>query len=350
MRGIGRFAYEVLAGFARRAPELDYTFLQVPDRPAPRLPKGVTGQALTYPARIPEQLRGYTDAVVLQSLLGSVRADLYYSPEYGLPRSSPMPAVITVHDLIPWVLPHPSYVRQRVRWAIQRRLLPRASRLLCDSRATQSSLVARLGVEEARSRVIYPGVSETFFVQPPAADLTTMRERFGQDFALFVGECDWRKRPEHALAAIAPTDRRLLIIGPNDRHAQRLRRLADRAGVGSRVTLAGFVSDRELVAAYAVARVLLFPSRYEGFGLPLLEGAAMGLPAIAYRNSSIPEAAGEGARLIDDGDLRQFVAEASSVMAGTKPGIDPEIGRARAREFTWDRTADQMLAAFADVA
>jgi len=182
--------------------------------------------------------------------------------------------VVTVHDQIPWVLRHASYLRQRLRWAPQRRLLSHAARLLCDSQAPRATLLAGLPVDASRTRVVYPGVDEAFFTTPPAADVTTMRERYGPRFALFVGECDWRKRPEHALAVIAATDARLLIVGANARHASRLHRLAAEAGVSDRVSVAGFVSDRELLAAYAAASVLLFPSRYEGFGLPLLEAAA----------------------------------------------------------------------------
>jgi glycosyltransferase involved in cell wall biosynthesis len=198
--------------------------------------------------------------------------------------------------------------------------------------------------------VIYPGVSETFFIAPPEADVMTTRQRYGPRYALFVGESDWRKRPEHALAAIASTDARLLIVGPNERHAARIHRLAARAGVTGRVTLAGYVSDRDLVAAYAGASVLLFPSRYEGFGLPLLEAAAVGVPAVAYANSSIPEAAGEGTRLIPDGDEVRFVGEARAIVNGTGTLPDPQAARARARQFSWDRTADQMLRAFRELA
>ena len=348
-RGIGRFAYEVLAALYRRAPDLQYTFLQVSGGTPPRLPKGVNGRTLSYPGRVPEQLRGLADALILRGLLAKAAGDLYYSPEYGLPSSSPIPAVVTVHDLIPWVLRHPSYLRQRIRWGMQRRLLGRAARLLCDSKSTRLQLMAKVHVEAARTLVIYPGVSQTFFATPPAADVKTIRSRYGQGFALFVGECDWRKRPEHALAAIAPTDRRLLIVGPNQRHAARLRRLATQAGVSDRVTVAGMLTDRELVAAYASASVLLFPSRYEGFGLPLLEAAAMGVPAVAYNNSSIPEAAGEGTHLVEEGDLRQFVGEAVGIIKRSRPAGDPAKAKARAREFTWDRTAEQMLNAFTQV-
>ncbi len=350
-RGIGRYVFELLASLARCQPALRFTFLRMRGQPPPRLPAGVSGGWLFYPLPFPEQLRGYADALVLPRLLSRVAADAYHSPEYGLPAKSSVPLVVSVHDLIPWVVPHRSYLRQRVRWFPQVRLLKRARVAACDSDFTRRMLIARHRIDPARTRVVYPGINPAFFGRPDADDVRSIQARFGSGFALLVGECDWRKRPEHAVAAIASMPRlRLVIVGPNRRHTARIGRLAQAAGASDRVTVAGVLTDGELLAAYASACLLLFPSRYEGFGMPVLEAAAVGLPVVAYANSALPEVCGGSLELVPEGDLEAFTARAHTIAANPDGTWDGAAARTRAQAFTWERAAGEVFRIYQEIA
>jgi len=342
-RGIGRYAFELIAALARRAPDVEFTFLRDPRARQPRLPEGVPRRWLNFPISAPEQLRGYLDALWLPRLLARAPIDLYHSPEYGQPLRSRTPVVVSVHDLIPWIVRHPSYLRQRARWGLQVRLLARAHRLVCDSHATREALLAGRNVDAARTRVVYPGISSFLRERPAPEQMDAIRRRFGGHFALMVGECDWRKRAELAIAAVAQCGDpalRLVVVGPNRRHAPRLRRQASAAGMSERFALAGPISDAELLAAYTTARMLLFPSSYEGFGLPALEALATGLPVVAYDNSAIPEVLGEDAGLLPDGDLDAFVARVRAILADPGRRWNGPHSMERARAFTWGKTAE----------
>jgi O-antigen biosynthesis alpha-1,3-rhamnosyltransferase len=107
------------------------------------------------------------------------------------------------------------------------------------------------------------------------------------------------------------------------------------------VRLAGFVTDNELAALYGIATLLVFPSLYEGFGLPVLEAMQAGLPVVAGNNSSIPEVAGEAAVLLPDNDVKMWVREiADLVKSHDRLAILRELGMAQARKFSWKRTAE----------
>jgi glycosyltransferase involved in cell wall biosynthesis len=263
-----------------------------------------------------------------------------------MPWRSPVPTLVSVHDLIPWTVRHRSYLRQRARWALQVRLLRRADRLLCNSAHTRAVILERLHVEPGRASVVYPGVGETFMRPAPADGVEALKRRFAS-FVLMVGECDWRKRPEHAIATLARLGEplRLVITGPNQRHEPRLRAMAATHGVADRLELPGVLPDAELASAYAAARLLLFPSRAEGFGLPVLEAAAQRLAVVAYANTALPETCGDALPLVTDGDLDAFQARAQE-MLDHRDDQAIEAGAARAVSFTWERTAEQVLKSY----
>ena len=342
-RGIGRYAAELLGGLARTGPELEFVFIVRAGEPPPQ---GLRGRFLSLPLRLPERLQGYGDALLLGRILAQTGARAYHSVEYGMPWRSPLSTLVSVHDLVPWTVPHRSYLRQRARWGLQVRLLGRADRLLCNSAHTRESILGRLHVEPGRATVVYPGVAEAFMRPAPVAGVEAMRRRFGS-FLLMVGECDWRKRPEHALATLARLGERLrlVITGPNQRHEPRLRALAAALGVEDRLELTGVLPDAELACGYAAARLLLFPSRAEGFGLPVLEAASQRLPVVAYANTALPEICGGTFPLVADGDLDRFAARAHDLLQHPdEQAVDSAA--TRARTFTWNRTAEQVLKSY----
>jgi glycosyltransferase involved in cell wall biosynthesis len=167
----------------------------------------------------------------------------------------------------------------------------------------------------------------------------------GFPYVLFVGAIEPRKDPVLAVEALARVDDdvRMIMVGPPKRAIGELREAIERLGLSRRVDLRGYVTKDELAALYRGARCLLFPSRYEGFGLPLLEAMACGTPVVATRAGAIPEVAGDAAVLVerDPEAIAEGVRRAESLREQLRAA-----GIARASQFSWAETARRTLAAY----
>ena len=250
--------------------------------------------------------------------------------QYALPPRLQAPAVVTVHDLS---FERDAAVMSRLDRLTFRAVVPRAvrraARVLTVSERTRRDLVQLYGLDEARVVVTPNGVDPAFC---PGADGGS------GGYALFVGAIQPRKDPLAAATAAAVAGLPLVVAGPErDRAlAQELRaRGAD---------LRGYVSQDELVELYRGAAALVLPSRYEGFGLPVLEAMATGTPVVATADDALREVAGDAAlyappeRLGDA--LRRAVADRDRLVAA---------GLERARGFTWAETARRTLAVYREV-
>ena len=250
--------------------------------------------------------------------------------QYALPPCLHAPAVVTVHDLS---FERDAAVMSRLDRLTFRAVVPRAvrraARVLTVSERTRRDLVELYGVDEARVVVTPNGVDPAF---SPA------RDGGSHGYALFVGAIQPRKDPLAAAAAAAEAGLPLVVVGPErDRElAQELRaRGAD---------LRGYVSQDELVELYRGAAALVLPSRYEGFGLPVLEAMATGTPVVATADDAVREVAGDAAlyappdRLGDA--LRRAIGDRDRLVAA---------GLERARRFTWAETARRTLAVYREV-
>jgi glycosyltransferase involved in cell wall biosynthesis len=206
----------------------------------------------------------------------------------------------------------------------------RADRILTGSESTKVDLVERYGIVPERIVVTPYGVDSSFAPDGP--------RREGEPYVLFVGSLQTRKNPELALRTLAVADGRLglVLAGPDRGLEPQLRRLAAELGIEERVEFTGHVPRRELAALYRGAQVLLFPSLYEGFGLPVLEAMASGTPVVTTSSSSIPEVAGGAAILA--------VPEPDALAAAIAEALDRRealvaAGLEQARRFTWTETA-----------
>jgi glycosyltransferase involved in cell wall biosynthesis len=275
-------------------------------------------------------------------------------------RSSPL--VVTLHDLIPAVFPEenmPDPAVRRFYWA-RLELLRQADRVLSVSEATARDAVELLGTRPDKLSVTGGGVSDDF--KPPEsrggarAELRRLRPTIDTEFVLYTGGMDYRKNVGGLLTAYAAltaelrAEYKLVVVGrlglsdahgPHPVHAEAL-------GISDRVVFTGHVSDEELVLLYQAATLFVFPSLYEGFGLPVVEALACGSPAIAGRNSSLVE--------LVDGDALFDPADASSIRTALERALtDPELlERLRrpeiAKQFSWRRIAERTAAAYEQVA
>ena len=272
--------------------------------------------------------------------------DVVHSPALDPPRRCDLPWVQTLHDVIPLVLDHAEYADARRRWL---RFAPRfkeAAVVLCDSLYTADEGARVLELDRDRIRVAPLGVDGAF--RTPIR-----RTRTDPPSLLFVGELDPRKGHREALAVASALatlgyPHRLRIVG---RIAPWVRAALERLVVESerpdRIDLVGYVDD--LASEYDRSDVLLFTSRYEGFGLPALEAMARGTPVVAFRNSSVPEVVGEAGLLVEDGDVPAFTAAVRHVL--DEPELWRELsalGQERAARFTWDEAVECHHAAYVD--
>jgi len=280
--------------------------------------------------------------------------------------------VLTVHDLI--FLLFPEYHLPLNRWFLNRFMplfIRRADAIIAISQCTKDDLIRHYGVPSEKVTVIYEGVDSRFHPVTDPDVLGRVRARYGlpEHYILYVGTIEPRKNLTALLEAFvalrkqasnrqpATSNQRLeagswklVIAGKRgwlyEGFFRRLREL----GLEGEVILLGFVPDEDLPALYSAAELFVFPSLYEGFGLPVLEAMACGTPVIASNASSLPEVVGEAGILIDPHDVGGLVKAMGRVlMDGGKRREMREKGLQQAARFSWERTAAMTLGVYRSV-
>jgi glycosyltransferase involved in cell wall biosynthesis len=273
-------------------------------------------------------------------------ADLLHCPYFALPLRRRKPAVVTIHDLIPMVLPpyRGSPLVRAYTW-LQALACRNAEAILVDSECSKRDVLRVLRVPEGRVHVVYLGVDPRF--APDRAGPSPL----DRPYIFYIGGWDVRKNVPaliRAFAAIAPErpDLVLAIAGapPASPSALFPDLLGLAAPLGDRVRFLGRVTDEEKIALYRHAELFAYPSLYEGFGLDPLEALACGCPVVCSNASSLPEIVGEAALTFDPRDEQALAAALRLALS------DPEPLRAkgppRAAAFTWQRTAEQTAAVY----
>lgn len=279
------------------------------------------------------------------------RLDLVHAPDFALPPTRAR-TLLTVHDLT--FLLHPQWFVPGLRRYLAKtvpRSLRRADLVLADSAATRADLIRLLGSPAERVVVVYPGVGAEFR-RLPAAQLVTMRERLGlpDAFLLFVGTIEPRKNLPRLLGALARLHASgacrlpLVIAGRKGWLYDEVFAAVARHGLQTQVHWLDFVADADLPALYNLATAFVYPSLYEGFGLPVAEALACGTPVVTSRRASLPEIAGNAAVLVDPAD--ETAIAAGIVAACNSGGRLRTIGPRRAAQFSWERAARELLACY----
>jgi glycosyltransferase involved in cell wall biosynthesis len=282
------------------------------------------------------------------------RIDVFHSPfNYGLPWFSPCPRVLTLHDAIDQVYYVPSLkwsarwrpgvVRSRLaHWSSRRR----AHRVITVSEHAKADLVRFLGVPAGRVTVIPEAADPAFLAPVPPAAVEAVRARHGlsRRYVFYVGGWERRKNVGflvRAFAAAGLGEVELVLAGGKDAQRAELAALAESLGAGGRLRLLGFVPDEELAALYRGASVFAYPSRFEGFGIPVVEALACGTPCVVAADPSLDEACGE-APIRANAERPEALASAleraySERNALTGRGIE------HARRFTWRACGEAVL-------
>ncbi len=282
--------------------------------------------------------------------------DLFHFPHYNIPWVCPSPTVVTTHGLSHLLFPQ---YFDPLKVSFARRLLQRvanqAKAIIAVSSISQQAFLRFFPRAEGKLRVIYNGVGAEF--QPlPARDIAEFKHRrqLG-DFLLYVGICKPLKNLPRLIAAYAQIKIRYpglrLVILSQDIYNSEVAAAISRWKVEEGVILCQPSDSHQLVLYYNAARLLVFPSLYEGFGLPPLEAMACGTPVVASNLSSIPEVVGGAAILIDP-------AEVEAIVVGIERGLSDSLlrerlrqaGLERAKKFSWQKTAQQTWQVYQEVA
>jgi len=305
------------------------------------------------------------------AFLRRIEADLFHIPLNAVPLWMPKPYLVTIHDMSTLLFANEPGYRNSLRLFYLRRGLLRADRVIAVSSATRHDVVSVLGIPASRIRVVYNAPDPVFCplagssggaVYPPDIQLVLERYLIHYPFLLYVGRTNPQKNIPRLVEAFAVLrgeiqhqeqyrDLRLIIIGDEISHNPALRQAVIQSRMEGSVRFLGFVPIETLRAFYQAASAFVFPSLYEGFGLPPLEAMACGAPVVCSSVSSLPEVVGNAVMTVNPENVFDIARGIREVL------LDAELRRRlirmgfeQVRKFSWDRTAMQVLQAYEEIA
>jgi glycosyltransferase involved in cell wall biosynthesis len=286
--------------------------------------------------------------------------DLLFVPAHVLPLIHGRRSVATVHDLgfLAYPEAHRAADRRYLAWSTGWNAR-RSSAVVADSGATRADLVRHYGVAESRVHVVYLGRDESLAPVRDSRLLAEVRARagIGQRYLLYVGTLQPRKNLGRVVEAFvrlagepAMSGVQLVLAGKRGWLYDELFAEVERLGLEGRVLFPGYVDQADLAALYSGALGFVYPSLYEGFGIPVLEAQACGVPVMTSNNSSLPEVAGDAALLVDPTDV-EAIAEAMRRLAADD-ALRAELvqrGFENVKRFSWEKCARETLAVLESV-
>lgn len=354
--GIGTYVRNLVRALAAIDAENQYVLLTKPaDKDSLRdLPANFQVATETSPVYSVREL------VSLSWQLYRRKLDLYHSTHYVLPAWVQSKVVVTIHDIIHLLYPEflPSNLAFLYAQRMIRRSLTRGDRILAVSHNTRSDLMHHFDVDGRKIQVVHNGVEDVFRKPLPSEVLDRWLRDLGisPPYLLFVGNPKPHKNLDNVVKAyararrLAQFDAPLICVGHRDGSEFKIRQRAEYLGVGDRVRLLGHVAQEALPAIYQGATLFLYPTLYEGFGLPVIEAMASGVAVITSNTSALKEIAEGYAHLVDPLDIDGMAKAIARCMG------DPEhraslakLGLRRSEDFRWDRAAKRTLEIYLDV-
>jgi glycosyltransferase involved in cell wall biosynthesis len=351
--GVGYYTEHLLQHLAREVVNTGDELIVISNKPidtqAPLPPHVRVHDGHRFPVRIGwMQLRA-------QSALAALQPDVAHFTNGMIPIAAPSPTVVTVHDMSLRLYPGCHPVR---RLLLNRPLMHvairQASAIVTVSNSARRDLLRLHGVAPERVAVVHEAASPVF---RPIADrdrLEDMRARYSlpRRFMLYVGTIEPRKNLARLMAAFAEARKKgiphhLVCVGPYGWSSRDLSGHIERLGIRDAVHFTGYVPFDHLPAIYNLGEFFAFPSLYEGFGLPVVEAMACGVPVLTSSTSSLGEIAGDAAVTIDPIDTDAITD--AVVRLATDAGLRrdrSESGLKRARDFSWEQSAREMLAVY----
>jgi glycosyltransferase involved in cell wall biosynthesis len=286
---------------------------------------------------------------------------LFHAPHYVLPPLVQCRSVVTIHDCIH--LMFPQYLPNRLALQYARTSISlaarRATRVLTVSESSKRDILRFVDTDSSKIQVIYNAYDERFGVEPREEDVVRVRERYQlhDEFVLYAGNVKPHKNLERLIVAFDLVRKRgldrlkLVLIGDEISKYAALRRAVHQHQLHKYVRFLGYLPEETLAVMYRLAGVFVFPSLYEGFGLPPLEAMASGTPVVTSNVSSLPEVAGDAAILVDPHDPYAIADGISRLLTDEKLRRELRMkGLARARQFSWEDSVRRVHAIYQEVA
>ena len=294
------------------------------------------------------------ELIALSWRLFRLRLDLYHSTHYVLPAVVPCRAVVTIHDIIHLLYPEflPSALAFFYAQRMIRRSLSRGDRIIAVSQNTKTDLMDYFKVDGRKIRVVYSGVTDRYRNELSQAEISTWLEEFSidQPYLLFVGNPKPHKNLDNVVKAygraleIHDFEADLVCVGDREGLEFKVRQRAEQLGIANRIKLVGHVPDEALPALYQGSKLFLFPTLYEGFGLPVIEAMASGVPVITSNTSALREIAEGYGHLVNPLEVEDIAQAIAQCMADDEHRSSLiKLGKRRAEDFRWSRTAEQTL-------
>ncbi|HEX5415069.1 MAG TPA: glycosyltransferase family 1 protein [Chloroflexota bacterium] len=357
--GIGRYAVELLRALARLPAQPEVVLLTTEAANPFGLGETFEHHALPGCRLLPALLTVGNAALSLAAR--RYRLDLLHDPNGIAPFFGPAAGarrVVTIHDAFAYVCPEEHNRLDNWRYHA---LLPRAARradaVITVSNCSRDDLASHLELAPGRIAVIAEGVDPRFRPVSDGGERRAALARYGVSptYLLYVGAINGRKNLPCLLEAYARLRAEgpaipLVIVGKRQWHTTEIGATLARLGLEGKVHFTGYVDDADLPALYSAAAAFVFPSLYEGFGLPPLEAMACGTPVVTSRASAIPEVVGDDAVLVDPLDVDAIAVGIRRVLEHpAEAAALRERGLARARQFTWDRAARETVALYRQI-
>ena len=363
--GFKTYTESLVAALAEVDAENEYIlYLDRPPNSQTKLPNGPNFTTRIVPGTFPLAGMPWREQVVLARQVAQDRIDLLHSPCLSAPLRLTCPSVVTIHDMI-WFFPE-KFSRGNI-WSVRRKLMEwyyrwipqyaakNAAAIITVSQAAKKSIVEHLKLDGKPIFVTHEAAGSLFRRINDAEQINAVRRKYHlpAEFILAIGSADPRKNIKTLVRAygLLPIELRsryrLVIVWTHSRLAGELLQEIQSLELTSQVQFLGSISNDDLVLIYNAAALFVFPSLYEGFGLPVLEAMACGTPVVAANNSSIPEIVGDAGLLVEAQDSQAMVNVIGQVL--TNEVIRSNLikkGLERSAHFSWTQCARQTIGAY----
>jgi glycosyltransferase involved in cell wall biosynthesis len=355
--GIGTYIRNLLRHLARLDQDTDFVLLCRPDDASHLGSLGPNFRA------VPERSGSYSvsEQLTIPFALRREGVSLFHAPHYVLPALVGCRSVVTIHDCIH--LMFPQYLPRRGALTYARTSISiaarRSTRVLTVSESSKRDILRFVDVPPDKIDVIYNAYDERFGIEPAEEDVGRVRERYQlhDEFVLYAGNVKPHKNLERLIEAFHLVRNRgldhlkLVLIGDEISRYAALRRAVHQHQLHKYVRFLGYLPEETLAVMYRLAGVFVFPSLYEGFGLPPLEAMASGTPVVTSNVSSLPEVAGDAALLVDPYSPDSIADGIFAIL--TDEGIRLDLrakGLVRARQFSWEASVQRVREIYQQVA